>query len=251
MPNYNLNVISEETAYLVTDMLCQTTKDGTARKLSELDLAVAGKTGTNTYPNSKNNLDAWCMSYTPSVTMCVWYGSLDNTLDTAVNTTGGNYPALLSAYIYRALNSKKEEFLPPDGIISLDIDSYALQNEHKLYLSNMFTPEECVKKAYFDSNNAPKEYSPYFDFDLFDFAVNNTIKSNTINISYKSIKPYQSKLFRQNLFTGEVDEINVEEKNGEVNLLDETDEFGVYNYYLELFYGDKKLNYSPSETVFT
>lgn len=250
-PNYSSNVISQETAYLVTDMLCQTAKDGTARKLADLEFAVAGKTGTNTYPNSKNNLDAWCVSYTPSVTMCVWYGSLDNTAATAVKTTGGNYPALLSSYIYRSLNLKNEEFSPPDGIISLDIDSYALKNEHKLYLSNVFTPEDCVKKVYFDANNAPHEYSPYFDFDIFNFTVNNTTKSNSINISYKNIKPYQTKLFRRNLFTSEVEEINVIEQNGEVNILDETEEFCVYNYYLEFFYGDKKLNYSPSEIVFT
>lgn len=243
-------VISKETAYLVTDMLCQTTEEGTARKLADLG-CVAGKTGTNTYPSSKNNLDAWCMSYTKDVTMCVWYGALDNTLENSVTTTGGNYPALLSRYIYRVLELKNEPFTIPEGIISLDIDNYALQNEHKLYLSNMFTPEECTKKVYFDADNAPDKYSPYFDFDVFNFTAVTSGQENLVNIKYKCVKPYKTKLFRRNMFTNELSEIPVEEKNGEVQYFDLTDEFCVYNYYVEFYYGDKRLNYTPSELVFT
>lgn len=252
LPLYtNQQVISKETAYLVTDMLCGVANEGTARKLSTLDITIAGKTGTNSFPKSKNNLDAWCMSYTPQVTTCVWYGALDNTLECAVATTGGNYPAMLSNYIYRSLNLENLQFDVPEGIISLSIDDYALQNDHALYLSNMFTPEECIKKVNFDIDNAPNDYSPYFDLDIFNFTANNDIDNNFVNINYTCIKPYTTKLYRRNMFTNEVTELLVEEIDSEVYCSDITDPNCVYDYYIEFYYGDKRLNYTPSEIVFT
>lgn len=241
--------VSEETAFLVTDMLCQTAKDGTARKLGGLGLTIAAKTGTNTYPQSKNNLDAWCVSFTPDVTLSVWYGTLENTAATAVSTTGGNYPALLSAYIYRSLNLKDKPFAVPEGIVSLDIDSYARDVEHKLYLSNMYTPEECIKNVYFDSGNVPGEYSPYFDLDSFEFSAEND--ENGVNIIYKTIKPYSTKLFRRNMLTNEITEIPTVDAVGQVNCADNPEEFCVYDYYVEFYYGDKKMPYTFSEIVFT
>ncbi len=246
----NIRAISKETAYLVTDMLCQTAKSGTAKKLASLGINVAAKTGTNAFPGNKNNLDAWCVSYTPSVTMCVWYGDLDNSKENAVKTTGGNYPALLTSYLYRSLKLENSNFLPPDGIISLDIDRYALENEQKLYLANMFTPQECIQKVYFDADNAPSEYSPYFDFENFHFSVN-TLQNNNVSIIFRGVKPYKCKLFRQDMLTGEVVEIDINQICDEVSYLDYVDNSTAYNYYIEFFYDDKKLNYSPSQVVFT
>jgi penicillin-binding protein 2A len=249
-------VLSPESAYLVTDMLCGTVQNGTARKLSELDLTIAGKTGTNSYPNSQKNLDSWCISYTPDVTLCAWYGDLDNSEVNAVNTTGGNYPALISRYIYSSLDMKKTEFAVPPGIISLDIDKYALENDHELFLANMFTPFDSIESSYFNEKYAPIEYSPYFDFQNFDFiceSKNDLISDEKIvNISLNIVKPYETRLFRQNYLTGETVELQlIDENNGNITISDIAEDYAVYNYYIEFYYGDKKLAYSPSETVFT
>lgn len=64
------HALSEETAELMTKMLENVTKNGTARSLTLTDkVAVAGKTGTTQY-----SFDRWFVGYTPSLLAGVWYG---------------------------------------------------------------------------------------------------------------------------------------------------------------------------------
>lgn len=250
--NSEKQIISKETSFLINEMLCQAVNNGTAKKLSDINVTIAGKTGTNGYPDSKNNLDSWCVSYTPDVTLCVWYGDLDNSKENAAATTGGVYPALLSRYIYSALDLKDKKFLIPEGIISLDIDKYAAGIEHKIYLANTFTPEECILSVYFDESNAPEEFSPYFDFNKFYFSAENNLEMKNVKLEFSIIKPYIIKIFRQNMFTGETAEVIITQNNQDKIVCEDfIEELCVYNYFVEFYYGDKKLNYSPSKMVFT
>ena len=66
-----------------------TAKSGTAKKLAQLNIEIASKTGTVGKPNSKQNLDAWNISYTPSKVCGVWTGNLDNS---PIDIAGGNEP---------------------------------------------------------------------------------------------------------------------------------------------------------------
>jgi penicillin-binding protein 1B len=65
-------VIRESTAYMITDMLSDVIKRGTARsaQVSFKNLAVAGKTGTSR--------DGWFVGYTPNLVCAVWIGFDDN-----------------------------------------------------------------------------------------------------------------------------------------------------------------------------
>lgn len=65
-------IIKESTAYMITDMLSDVIKRGTARraKLSFKNVAVAGKTGTSR--------DGWFVGYTPNLVCAVWIGFDDN-----------------------------------------------------------------------------------------------------------------------------------------------------------------------------
>ena len=63
-------VLSAENAAIMTKMLENVVKNGTARTLTLSDrVAVAGKTGTTQY-----SFDRWFVGYTPSLLTGVWYG---------------------------------------------------------------------------------------------------------------------------------------------------------------------------------
>ncbi|MBI3598790.1 MAG: PBP1A family penicillin-binding protein [Nitrospirae bacterium] len=64
-----VQAISEETAYVVTNMLIDVIQKGTASKANFIDRPIAGKTGT-----TNNFIDAWFIGYTPNLVVGVWVG---------------------------------------------------------------------------------------------------------------------------------------------------------------------------------
>ena len=67
--NDTKQIISPETAYQVTSMLEGVIQRGTGRKLKNLDLILAGKTGT-----TNKNMDAWFLGFTSKLTIGVYVG---------------------------------------------------------------------------------------------------------------------------------------------------------------------------------
>tara|TARA_B100000686_G_scaffold311534_1_gene355310 strand:- start:14 stop:2353 length:2340 start_codon:yes stop_codon:yes gene_type:complete len=62
-------IFSEETAYQITSMLEGVIKRGTGRKLRDLNLDLAGKTGT-----TNDNTDAWFVGFTSNLVIGVYVG---------------------------------------------------------------------------------------------------------------------------------------------------------------------------------
>ena len=62
-------IFSPETAYQITSMLEGVVKRGTGKKLKDLNLDLAGKTGT-----TNNNTDAWFIGFTSNVVVGVYIG---------------------------------------------------------------------------------------------------------------------------------------------------------------------------------
>ena len=62
-------ILSEETAYQITSMLEGAIKRGTGRKLKDLNLDLAGKTGT-----TNENTDAWFVGFTSNLVVGVYVG---------------------------------------------------------------------------------------------------------------------------------------------------------------------------------
>ena len=147
-------IVSEESAYLMTYMLENTAKSGTAKKLSKLH-PIAAKTGTT--GTEKGNSDAWCAAYTPDYSVITHYfGALN------VEVTGGGLPTMLTAKIFEKLPASESSFSAPDGIIYADIDEYLYKTEHVLKLAGESTPFEYRKSAIFSEQNLPAN-SDYFD----------------------------------------------------------------------------------------
>jgi penicillin-binding protein 1A len=67
--NNREQIISPETAYQITSMLEGVIKRGTGRKLKNLNLILAGKTGT-----TNKNMDAWFLGFTSKLAIGVYVG---------------------------------------------------------------------------------------------------------------------------------------------------------------------------------
>ena len=67
--NINQQVISEETAYQITSILRGVIQRGTGKKLKDLNVPLAGKTGT-----TNNNFDAWFIGYNSNLVVGVYIG---------------------------------------------------------------------------------------------------------------------------------------------------------------------------------
>ena len=103
-------IISEKSAYIVTDMLKGVIARGTGAGAA-IGRPAAGKTGT-----TDNNKDAWFVGYTPDLVAAVWMGN--DTEGTLGDITGGTVPAeIWRLFMTKALASTPaRDFLRPQGV---------------------------------------------------------------------------------------------------------------------------------------
>ncbi len=120
LPVTGKRVISEQTAYLVTNILTDAVNNGTGWQAKKLGRPVAGKTGT-----SDENRDAWFVGYTPDVLCGVWLGYDDNALSLGKTDTGGSAACpIFTDFMSSALGNRPvKDFRVPDGIVFVKIDA--------------------------------------------------------------------------------------------------------------------------------
>lgn len=112
-------VISPQTAYIMTHLLEEVVKFGTGWRVRALKRPVAGKTGTT------NNLhDAWFIGYTPSYTTGVWVG-FDKERPLGVNETGSRAASPIWLEFMKTFleGTPVEDFEVPKGIEFAKIDT--------------------------------------------------------------------------------------------------------------------------------
>ncbi len=148
-------VFREDSAYLMNDMLRTCAKEGTAKRLAGIDKDIASKTGTVGKPNSKQNLDAWNISYTRDTTCGVWIGNLDNN---AISYAGGNQPTEIAKSVFTEIEDKST-FKKPDSIVERKIDTTELSENHRVALASVYTPERYTQNEIFSQFNLPSDIS--------------------------------------------------------------------------------------------
>ncbi|GAA3407171.1 transglycosylase domain-containing protein [Paenibacillus hodogayensis] len=140
-----VTAFSEETAYLITDMMKTVVSSGTATLLKKdfkyyNKVPISGKTGS-----TQNDADAWFVGYSPDITVGVWAGYDQQKF--TLKQTGCNKNSELGCGTQRALKiwakvmnaavEKRPELLPtkeftkPANIVSMTVSAYSgkLPNE--------------------------------------------------------------------------------------------------------------------------
>ena len=121
--NINKKIISEETAYQMTSILQGTVERGTAKKLKNLKVPLAGKTGT-----TNDNFDAWFIGYSSDIIIGVYIG-YDSPKTLGKNETGSKAALpIFKDFIENALYKEDfRDFNIPENIYltSLNYDTGA------------------------------------------------------------------------------------------------------------------------------
>ena len=160
-------VLSDENAFILTDILCSVTEEGTGHRLGGLDFDVASKTGTVAIDDDYNR-DAWIAAYTQKHSVAVWIGydsQKDGKMPSSV--TGGSYPAeIVKALFSRMYETEKPYFEKPDGVVEVMLDAEATDADSVPVLAGLSTPKEYSVAEYFAKGTEPREYSTYRNIPL-------------------------------------------------------------------------------------
>ncbi len=157
-------VFSEDTAYLMTDMLKGAAKNGTAKKLRSLPFPIAAKTGTVGTRNG--NTDAYALSYTTRDCVAVWLGNADNKF---INHTGGGTPCSMlfqiNEYLYNGYlqqNKTIDDFSKPENVVRIELDKSTYYDTHTLSLADDLSPKEYRVSELFKRECIPTKKSDFF-----------------------------------------------------------------------------------------
>ena len=134
-------IISPETAYQITSMMEGVVKRGTGRKLRNLNLPLAGKTGT-----TNKNMDAWFLGFTSKLVIGVYVG-FDEPKTLGKYETGAKAALpVFKKFVTKVV--KKRDALPfkvPKTIKLVMVDSETGQppdNEANKVIYESFKPED-------------------------------------------------------------------------------------------------------------
>jgi penicillin-binding protein 1A len=114
-----IQVISSQTAYLMTSILQSVVEEGTGRKVSALRYPCAGKTGT-----TNEFRDAWFIGYTPDLIAGVWVG-FDDRKSMGRGETGAQAASPIWLYFMQRVveDTPIKFFSIPEGIVFMKVDA--------------------------------------------------------------------------------------------------------------------------------
>lgn len=211
-------VFDTTTSYFLTDMLLDTAKSGTGKKLSTLGFDVACKTGTSAHNDHKYNTDAYCIAYTKGHTVLCWMGGTnDKPLDG--NVTGGGQPTLMTKSILSSIYSfaKPEPFDKPSGLVVKNIDKYSYDNDHAIVLSGQNAPKSQVIAVEFAQKHLPTTMdTSYEDLSIKDFDCQ--VQKEKISVSFTANPRLRYALYYRNMVSDEVLLQDVSAQNGKTTI---------------------------------
>lgn len=129
-------IIGEDTAYIVTDMLMSSVKDGTCKKLNYLPYQISAKSGTVASDNRLTK-DAWCVAYTTEDTVLSWHGAKKDA-DLPQSYGGGGYPTMTILSIMRDYykDNYPSDFVKPSGVQFYPIDKGIYDSDNRVVVGN-------------------------------------------------------------------------------------------------------------------
>lgn len=165
-------VYSEGTCSLMNEILIETSKSGTAKKLKDFRFDVATKTGT--CGNQEGNTDAYAVSYTSEHCFAVWLGDKDNSRS---QITGGTDCCKLMKSILENTYGKHTPTAldTKSGTSTVNIDKEEYLQNNKIVIADPVCPKLNVMPVKLLAGNEPKQISNRFSSP--------TIPEPTISVS--------------------------------------------------------------------
>lgn len=118
-PTGDSRVLSEQTSYIITNILQEVVQDGTGWRARALKRPIAGKTGT-----SDDNRDAWFIGFTPGMLCGVWVG-YDDMIPLGEHETGSRAacPIFVDFMSVALTDRPVRDFRVPEGVVFARVDT--------------------------------------------------------------------------------------------------------------------------------
>ena len=195
--NYNSKVADEASCFMITDILKDCAKTGTAKRFESLGLNIASKTGTAS--NKKGNTDLLNIAYTTEHSMLTWVSDISNNflpsnLFSSIQPTEINKN--ICEFLYK--ETKPKNFSIPNSIQKVGYDLNEYENNHILAKPN-HSIQRFIAYDYFKETNLPETVLK--EEFLFDVSISETgallsfdaTKGDVYNV-YKKVKQTTSLL---------------------------------------------------------
>jgi penicillin-binding protein 1A len=172
-------VMSDSTAFMLTDILHQSVANGFNSSLKINNVNIAAKSGTTNYdertmeayklPKTAIN-DAWVIGYSPDYVVSLWYG-YENISNKYYNTTVTAFnarSALFKAVGNGIFPKDNKKFSVPKNVVKVKVEKETIP----AMLASEYTPTNMILTEYFKKGTEPTEVSPRF----------NKIRANVTNL---------------------------------------------------------------------
>lgn len=176
----SVRVITEESAFMLTSILKDAAKTGSARALKDVKTPVAAKTGTVSMDEGRNR-DAWTCAYTTDISAVIWMGFDETDENHALAAAeGGSFAAKFMCEFMK--EETGEAFKMPDGIKTARIDKNELIQNKRVYLAPDNAPDALIQHEIFLKGKEPKTISPLFLAPLKPDAPEISVSRNEIHV---------------------------------------------------------------------
>ena len=187
--------MSEATAYMITDILLQATRENVGGPISaNLKGSIASKSGTSNVDtataNAKNisvyaTPDHWVNTYNSEYAISMWLGHDYDDLGPGhylTTPTGSGPRGTISAFLANRILTKNEAFKQPSSVKAVTIESYTLPTKR----ASENTPSNMKRTSLFKEGTEPADTSSRYANLENASGIKTSVSGNTITISWNS-----------------------------------------------------------------
>lgn len=187
-------VISEETAYILTDLLKSSAQYGLGGQAYINGAVYGAKTGTSNYPQEVFNTctgypadainDLWVNGVSPDYAISVWYGYSPRTCDYTSTSYSIGHRRLFQA-VGKGIFKVGSNWTKPAGVIEVEIE----KETEPIKLASQYTPAEMRATELFKSGTEPTEVSDRYDTLENVTNLKSTINKKTLTLTWDAVLP--------------------------------------------------------------
>lgn len=174
-------VMSDYTAYMVTDMLKSVLSDGTGTNANIPGLPVAGKTGTTNVSGKSGANNSWFSGYTTNYSIAIWTGYKEH--NRIIEDTQIPHALFKNTMTEISKDIETSDFVKPDSVVEVAVE----KGSNPPALPSSYTPKENIVTELFVKGTEPSSVSE--KFDELDPVSGLTAKynegNNSIDVSWK------------------------------------------------------------------
>lgn len=183
-------VMSEETAYMVTDMLVDTGQNALGNYSNINGAQFAAKSGTTNFdektvkaknlPSNAVN-DLWFAGYNSEYAISVWYGY--ESLNDGYNKFGSSQNAKLFQAVAKNFFKSDKTFTKPSGVVEVTVERYTGYS----MLPSANTPSDMMSTELFKESSKPTEVSARYNTLSNVTDLKASVSGSTATVSWKAI----------------------------------------------------------------